>query len=396
MSGKNDRAPVGVLVVEDESIVAMDISEILLGCGYNVVGCAASGEEAVALARKTRPHLVLMDIRLQGAMDGLEAARIIRETCRIPSIFLTSHADGEMLQRAKDADALGYLLKPFDEKELNIALEMALHRAAVEEGLRGAARQGTEPPLLAAADELHLLTLGGIQVRRDGNIVARAEDLSQAQRELLAILVAAPQCKVSRQEVQLALWPDSSPEKARSNFDSLLLRLRKTLEGAPCIVLQKGILSLENCRVDAIEFVRDVKRGLKHLVRTEYAEAEKDLSAALRAWNGPFLLGAYGSEAAFAFHEELTRRFVDAALGLSEILSSAARFDEAVAVVDRALSQDRTNDALVRSLCRLLAKGKQRGRIRQVLRQYGECLRLEGYAEAEVAEILSAIVPAVD
>lgn len=386
--------PVDVLIVEDESIVALDIRETLLGCGYNVVGCAASGEEAVLLARKTRPHLVLMDIRLQGAMDGLEAARIIRETCQVPSVFLTSHADGEMLQRAKDADALGYLLKPFDEKELHIALEMALHRAAVEKGLRDSARPESVPPPSPDGDRLHLLTLGCIEVRRGGNPVARAEDLSQAQRELLAILVAAPQCKVSRQEIQLALWPDSSPEKARSNFDSLLLRLRKTLEGAPCIVLQKGILSLENCRVDAIEFVRDVKRGLKHLSLAEYAEAEKDLSAALRAWNGPFLLGAYGSDVVFTFHEDLTRRLVDAALGLSEVLAADARFDEAVAVVDRALAQDRTNDTLVRRLCRLLAKGEQRGRIRQVLRQYRESLHLEGYSDAEVTEILSAIPPA--
>ncbi|HWI55575.1 MAG TPA: response regulator, partial [Bacillota bacterium] len=122
-----------ILVVEDETIVAMDIERGLRGLGYEVVGTAGTGQRAIKLAEQQRPDLVLMDIRLQGAMDGIQAGREIRQRLGIPIVFLTAHADAATVQRAKEAQPFGYLLKPFEDRELHTTIEIALHKRQAEE-----------------------------------------------------------------------------------------------------------------------------------------------------------------------------------------------------------------------------------------------------------------------
>ncbi len=96
-----------ILIVEDEQITAADIDDILRHLGYSVSGIVSSGDEAVKKAEETRPDLILMDIRIKGDMDGVEAAREIRRRFDIPVIYLTAHADSETLARAKLAEPLG-------------------------------------------------------------------------------------------------------------------------------------------------------------------------------------------------------------------------------------------------------------------------------------------------
>ncbi len=126
--------PTTVLVVEDEALVATHLESCLKSFGY-AVRCASGGEEALELASRAAPHLALMDIRLAGALDGIDTAIELRRL-GIPSIFLTAYADEEILERAKKAEPLGYLVKPFRERELRATLEMALRRAAIERRLR--------------------------------------------------------------------------------------------------------------------------------------------------------------------------------------------------------------------------------------------------------------------
>jgi PAS domain S-box-containing protein len=125
-----------VLIVEDEAIVAADLAGKLKGLGYEVAGTAARGEEAVALADRLRPQLVLMDIRLKGAMDGIEASAAIRCQHDIPVIYLTAHSDAATLARAKLTGPFGYVLKPFDERDLATQIEMALYRHQADRQLR--------------------------------------------------------------------------------------------------------------------------------------------------------------------------------------------------------------------------------------------------------------------
>jgi PAS domain S-box-containing protein len=115
-----------ILVVDDEATIATQLEERLNHLGYEVAGCASSGEEAVKLAKKMKPDLVLMDIVMPGRMDGIEAAARIKQDADIPVIFLTAYGDDHFIKRAKRAAPFGYILKPFQEAELKANVELAL------------------------------------------------------------------------------------------------------------------------------------------------------------------------------------------------------------------------------------------------------------------------------
>jgi PAS domain S-box-containing protein len=124
------------MIVEDERITAEDIHEILTHLGYTVTAMVSSGADAIREAERTRPDLVMMDIRIKGDMDGIEAAREIRERFDIPVVYLTAHADRETLDRAKMSEPLGYLIKPFHEAELQASIEMALHKQEADQRMK--------------------------------------------------------------------------------------------------------------------------------------------------------------------------------------------------------------------------------------------------------------------
>lgn len=118
-----------IMVVEDEAIVGKEIEIILNSLGYQLVGTSDAGEKAIEMAEQQQPDLVLMDIRLSGTMDGIEAARIIQERFQIPTVFLTSHADDKTLKRAQEVSPLGYLVKPLQQQELKATLHLAVYAA---------------------------------------------------------------------------------------------------------------------------------------------------------------------------------------------------------------------------------------------------------------------------
>lgn len=117
-----------VLVVEDEIVIAKDIKMTLEDYGYNVVGIVTTGKKALKMVEETRPDLVCMDIALDGEMDGIEAAGIINSKFGVPSIYITAHADEKILERAKKTGPFGYLMKPFQNKELHASIQMALYK----------------------------------------------------------------------------------------------------------------------------------------------------------------------------------------------------------------------------------------------------------------------------
>ncbi len=121
-----------ILVVEDELIIAKGIQKRLQTLGYCVAGSASSGEEAVEKALRLLPDLVLMDINLQGSMDGVTAAELIRTKADMPVIFLTAYADADTLERAKVTEPFGYIVKPFQDITLQSSIEMALYKHRME------------------------------------------------------------------------------------------------------------------------------------------------------------------------------------------------------------------------------------------------------------------------
>ncbi|MGF1504811.1 MAG: response regulator [Anaerolineae bacterium] len=123
-----DTAQPSILVVEDETIIGLDLRERLTDYGYYVTQVVAAGAEAVEAALVNRPRLVLMDIRLKGPMDGITAAERIREAADIPIVFLTAYVDEDTLLRAHDVSPYGYVLKPFKSEQLLGRLHLNQHQ----------------------------------------------------------------------------------------------------------------------------------------------------------------------------------------------------------------------------------------------------------------------------
>lgn len=128
--------PINILVTEDESIVRKDIERCLGNLGYNVVGSADNGEDAIELAMKHKPDIALMDIMIKGDMNGIAAAEEIKRNMDIPVVFLTAYADEGTLNEAKMAEPHGYILKPFKDVDIQTAVEMALHKHGKEQEMR--------------------------------------------------------------------------------------------------------------------------------------------------------------------------------------------------------------------------------------------------------------------
>lgn len=125
-----------ILVVEDEALVAEAIKRKLQKMGYSVPGTASSGEEAIKLVEEIDPDLVLMDIVLQDKMDGIEAAGYIHTLFNVPVVFLTAYSDEKTLLRAKITEPFGYIIKPFKERDLQVAIEIALFKHDIERKLK--------------------------------------------------------------------------------------------------------------------------------------------------------------------------------------------------------------------------------------------------------------------
>jgi CheY-like chemotaxis protein len=117
-----------IFIVEDERIVADDLKRMLERMGYQVVGLAASAEEAIQKIEATKPELVLMDIHIQGSLDGIDVAEHVITQFDIPVIYLTAYADEPTVGRAKGTLPSGYILKPFDERGLKTTIEVVLYR----------------------------------------------------------------------------------------------------------------------------------------------------------------------------------------------------------------------------------------------------------------------------
>lgn len=177
-----------ILIVEDERLVAEDIKASARKLGFSVPAVVGSGEDAVKKTEELRPDLVLMDIVLDGDMDGIEAASVIRSRFDIPVVYLTAHADELTLERAKVTDPFGYLLKPFEERDLDVAIEVGLYKHRMEKTLKEKEekiRRNLEETIkaLALAVEMRDPFTSGHQKRVTNLACAIAQEIGLAQEE---------------------------------------------------------------------------------------------------------------------------------------------------------------------------------------------------------------------
>lgn len=160
-----------ILVVEDEGVVAKDLQTRLRKLGYDVPLTVQTGEDAIDAARRHQPDLILMDVRLKGKMDGVEASGIIMQEFRTPVIFLTAYADDGTLGRAKLTEPYGFILKPFNERELHTAIQVALHRHFGEKALRNSERwfagtlRSIGDAIIAVDNDMNVLFMNAVAMK---------------------------------------------------------------------------------------------------------------------------------------------------------------------------------------------------------------------------------------
>jgi len=148
-----------ILIVEDDFIVAKMLEKTLTELGYQVIGMASTGQEAIDLTGKFHPSLVLLDIRLWGEMDGIEAARTIHERYNTPVVYLTAYSDDATFNRAIGTSLYGYLIKPVTHNALQTTIEVALEKFRIEESLRQANRKLNLLSSITRHDILNTLTV---------------------------------------------------------------------------------------------------------------------------------------------------------------------------------------------------------------------------------------------
>jgi len=217
-----------ILVVEDETIVGKDIHARLTDLGYRVAAVLSSGEEALAFLASQRPDLVLMDIRLKGAMDGIVTADRVRDLYHIPVVFLTAFVDENILQRARVTDAFGYILKPFEARDLHITIAMALSKHRMESELRQSEQRYRD----------------FFQEDLTGDYVATPEGRLLECNPAYLRIFGFPSVEAAQQHNILALYPD-----ARSR-DRFFDRLRK--EGK-LTYYEKEMVRPDGIRVHLVE-----------------------------------------------------------------------------------------------------------------------------------------------
>jgi len=242
---------------------------------------------------------------------------------------------------------------------------------------------------------LGISTLGRLELRTSEVATVRDYELTPNQKKILGMLLTAPSLALTQEEVQVALWPDSPPRKARSRFDNLMTRLRKTLAGAVAphnlhyyLVVEKGMVRLRNCRVDHIDFANHVRKGLVHLRHKQPWQATNAFYPAIRLWHGPFLAGLPLDSNSLVLQRELTRQYLDCVEQWSQIWPRFGRLDETVEVTDRAFKCEPTHEPLARRLYALHTQTNNPVQAAHCLKNYRQALHAEGFSPAEVEEIM--------
>ena len=205
-----------VLIVEDESIVALEISSYVKSLGYEVVGTTSNADDAVRLALAKKPDVILMDVRLKGDEDGISAANRIMDKENISIIYITAFSDDESIERAVETNPAAYLTKPFNRKELAAALKIAIKRSELQ-------GEYTLVGDLKINDEFSF-DFESRQLICCGEYI----HLTRKEQDLLSLLLEAKKRIVDIYTIENRLWPEKIPNE--NTRRGLILRLRSKLK----------------------------------------------------------------------------------------------------------------------------------------------------------------------
>lgn len=393
--------PTRILIVEDEVIIAMDLQETLCDAGYLVIATLASGEDALALCAGDKPDLVLMDVHLQGALTGIETAQQLRECYAVPSVLLTAHYDPATLAAAQQAGIFAYLIKPYDQRELCATLATALTRARNEKELQRQLDELRTPPLPRAgndAGQLKIFTFcSPLTMEYQGKIVS-GDLFTRTQREMLALLLSAPQLRMDREVLEAELWPESPSKQARSSFDAALLRLRRLFNaetgssaGMELFSLKSGVVAIENASVDLLRFKALDEEGSALRRSGAETEAITPLVKAVTLWQGEFLAGISSHHNVMAVRTYSTQRVFELAQWLAGIFAARQRSEEQLEALRIALRAVPTSEKTMTALYTLLLSLDRVEQGNALLKEFGRELLQDGLDRQHATRILRQI-----
>jgi len=220
-----------ILVVEDEAVIALRLQQRLSMMGYEVVALSHSSEESLEKARDLRPDLILMDIKIPGNLDGITVAEIVKSELDIPVVFLTAFAEDQIIERAKQAEPYGYIVKPFQDQELKAAVEIALYKKDMERRLKESEQQyrsmiDSMGDVIHVVDrELRLLIANPTLIQWNKELGLETEVVGRALLEVFPFL------------------PDTAIEEYQQVFDN-----------------GKNLISEERTRIDDRDFFTEVRK----------------------------------------------------------------------------------------------------------------------------------------
>jgi ATP/maltotriose-dependent transcriptional regulator MalT/DNA-binding SARP family transcriptional activator len=249
----------------------------------------------------------------------------------------------------------------------------------------------------SAIPRLKFHTLGRFEIEFNGQIVLRSHQLNPAPRQLLVLLLCAPNQQIHQEEVQSLIWPDASPAKSRANFDSLVYRLRKTMADvlAPIPVknylsLQREVLCLDNCWFDHQEYEEQARQGLNLARQKKFWQAANMLRSAQQLWQGEFMAGEPLPDFAVTIRRQLLLLHLESVLRRVELLSVDGQTSEAIQLITATLTHDPTNEALTRRLYDLHSSEGNHVETRKTLTDYEASLKAAGFLNEEVEGILAS------
>jgi len=376
-----------ILIIEDDSSVCELLFTCLSKAGYRV-SIAQSGEAGLSQIEEDPPEAMVLDLNLPG-MNGLDVCRAMRRDpwmSRIPVLMLTGQAEEDDVVAGLEVGADDYMTKPFSPKLLTARVKSLLRRRSSNPNPADGTTSSENSP-----ESLMVKTLGRCELRVGNRSLSWTEEFSPAQRQLMAMLVGASSGKISQEELQASLWPDSTSTRARSSFDSLLSRVRRTLDQALApfdskkyLVVKRGYLCLEHSLIDAHEFRRLIRKANQQNSAGELWPAEITFSSAFSLWRGTFVPGDFGSDEAIIFQDELEQLYLDSSQTFARLLAQNERYQEAAKLLRDALRYEPTNDGIVRLLYSLYLAQESPGKASQIIKQYSEALARENFPAHEI------------
>jgi ATP/maltotriose-dependent transcriptional regulator MalT/DNA-binding SARP family transcriptional activator len=280
-------------------------------------------------------------------------------------------------------------------------LSIAVKRNIEKSFARGLAKDRLHLNFSDESEILPLLKftlLDSFEISISGKVLLNAKDLTPFQRELLGILITAKGQRIPQEKIQLEIWPDSSPENARKNFDTLLNRLRKlltphlTIPVKNYLYLQKGILCLTNFEIDALQFLEAARTGLTHCKNSDLWKAHNAFQRAISFCEGAMPEDTFQSEQVLTFNDTLANLMSEVGSTWAKNLAEAGRIEEAIAILEQFLHINYLEEQLTILLYKFYCVNNNHLKAREILERYRKALLKADYTEEEAISFIDDII----